>query len=534
MERTMDPRSTSLACLRFLARRRTLAGWLLLGALTGCNSVGAYVDRMAALQPDSYVVVLPEERLSLTCVGSFLEARRAEGFSVQTLILRTDASEEDRIRQVQEELAALRPADGGVGYVLFMASKYELPMGPWKVEGLPERVHSDAPLLLGRSHPTTVALNKEDWMAPFEEGFAWIPGRIPFEEEELLALTLRSGERYRERPPEKHPQAHLGSERYMVWADSSMTLNGADSAFERHGWRSTHFSEDWPGDLTLADPEALPEAQEHLAATCNGACVGPGEEGTPKTCAFPPITTAPVENEQPYEPAELLFISQWSHLAPHVVYTCSHGMTTLALSDNVIAVTIPGPDGKVRYSGAELKQPAVQKKIAERSKVHVGDRLISDRIIQQFSSWAEREGIVAAPAHPAISFFSGCMTGRSNTPFQARLFREGWVCAYVSSTETVSPSPLSAGYRVQVNLGKFVGAGLPLGLAVRGLQTSYLDQARSTLGYIFSPGVTHDMARNLLAFTLYGDPSIPILPARACNAREEVVTPRGFEPLSPG
>ena len=106
------------------------------------------------------------------------------------------------------------------------------------------------------------------------------------------------------------------------------------------------------------------------------------------------------------------------------------------------------------------------------------------------------------------------MTGRPNTPFQARLFREGWVCAYVSSTETVSPSPLSAGYRVQVNLGKFAGAGLPLGLALRGLQASYLDQARGTLSYIFGSSVARDMARNLLAFTLYGDPSLPILPPK--------------------
>jgi hypothetical protein len=494
-------------------RRGAPAGWLILGAMTGCNAVGSYVDRMAALRPDSYVVVLPQERLSLDCVGSFLEARRAEGYSVETLILRADASEEDRIRQVQEGLAALQPADGGVGYVLFLASRYELPMGPWAVEGLDKRIHSDAPLLLGRSHPPSLPLQPDDWAAPFEKGFPWIPGRIPFAEEELLAVALESGERYRGRPREADPRAQLGSERYMVWADSSFTLGGADSAFERRGWKSTLYAEDWPGDLILADPEALPGAHARLLEACGGNCAMSDPQGASASCAFPDIASAPAGTKWPYVPGpdDLLFVSHWSHLAPRVVYTCSHGTTTLTL-DTATSVTINGPAGKVRYSGEQLKQRSVQEEVAKRSSVYVGDRLVSDSILESFATWAAQESVEPGPSYPAISFFSGCKTGRPNTPFQARLFREGWVCAYVSSTESVSPSPLSAGYRVQVNLGKFAGAGLPLGLALRGLQASYLDQSRHTLAYLLFPEVSHDMARNLLAFTVYGDPSLPILP----------------------
>jgi hypothetical protein len=295
----------------------------------------------------------------------------------------------------------------------------------------------------------------------------------------------------------------------MVWADSSFTLGGADSAFERRGWESTLFAEDWPGDLALADPEALHEAHAHMLESCGGDCAVPGSQSVSPSCAFPDISHDSESTE--LDPEDLLFVSHWSHLAPRIVYTCSHGGTGVPLNASTRDLLFESP-GKL-HSSEHFAQMSVIKELDRHSRVKVGDRLASDGILESFTAWAAKQGLEASPAHPAISFFSGCSTGRPNTPFQARLFREGWICAYVSSTESVSPSPLSAGYRVQVNLGKFVGEGLPLGLAVRGLQASYLDQSRATLGYLFSSDVTHNMARNLLAFTIYGDPSIPILPA---------------------
>ena len=62
-----------------------------------------------------------------------------------------------------------------------------------------KKIYSDAPFLLGRHHPTSLPLQQDDWTAPFEQGFPWIAGRIPFVDEDLLAVALESGERYRGR-----------------------------------------------------------------------------------------------------------------------------------------------------------------------------------------------------------------------------------------------------------------------------------------------------------------------------------------------
>ena len=241
--------------------------------------------------------------------------------------------------------------------------------------------------------------------------------------------------------------ALLGSERFAVWGDTALVMAWARSELTTRGWSAVTFAEDWPADVALgeADDDTL---RERFSAA--GLQVADG---------------GPVPH------ADLLFVTCWAATGPDVVYVNSHGSSLFGT-------------------------------------VTVGDYLFSESKLDRLAAAAAAgDAAVATPGRPAIVVIAACKAGGPASALTSRLFRDGWASVLIASTAPTHPTPLWAAVRAEIDIAAALASGLPVGLRMRAVRESYFDDARCTWSYHLLDSTAPEVAHNLLALTLYGDPS---------------------------
>ncbi len=161
--------------------------------------------------------------------------------------------------------------------------------------------------------------------------------------------------------------------------------------------------------------------------------------------------------------------------------------------------------------------PVVAYAIAHGDARHLGAHLIPARSLPLPAEPGE-----GAPARPSVFLTFGCSLGDplayggpgSRPTILHELFSKGWIAAAVCSTEVTGPSPLPTGVGSELNVGRGITSGLPLGLVVRAVRERYLEQSRKMPSYHLSAEVRESYLRNLAGITLYGDPSLRLPEAR--------------------
>ena len=430
--------------------------WSLLAAtvvlLAACHAIGPYLDRCESFVPQRYVIVLPTERQSVESVQEFAARRRSAGYDVQFAAFDPSGDARQRVYAVRDLLHALRPPPGQIAYALVLASHEELPMGPWRVVGASEPIHSDVPYFLTQA-PDVMA--EGTWAEVCHADFPWVIGRIPFVEAKPLARALRAGEQY---AVNNEPRlAMLGGERFAVWPDTSVIMSFARERFEARGWRTLTYCQDWPNDIALGAVSDDELGVAHALATARGA-------SRKASRAVPADLLAGVKGAE-----ALLFMMHWVHLAPDIVYLNAHG-------------------------AAE----------------QFGQYLLSSFDVRVLLRLCRELELPVAPRAPAVLANIACAGGVADSRLLWFLFRAGWVCAMIGSTETTAPIPVTAAIRTEVQAADVLVSGLSVGLAMRAARRSYYEDARSTLSYHCFSSTAVAMARNVLGMTLYGDPSIAL------------------------
>ena len=239
--------------------------------------------------------------------------------------------------------------------------------------------------------------------------------------------------------------AMLGAERFALWWDTSLVMSRARQRFVDRGWSAVTYAEDSPCDIELGESD-------------EGAL---REQFRERGIGLPDGAPAP--------DAGLLFVAHWARTAPGVVYLNSHGSSLFITT--------------------------------------VGDYLLSERKLDRLADVAAAWDTPPAPAHPAVVVIAACQAGGPGSELTSRLFRDGWARTLIASTENTHPTPLWAAIRAEIDTGAALASGLPVGLGMRAVRESYFDDARSSWSYCLFDSTAPEVAQNLLALTLYGDPS---------------------------
>ncbi|MBN2703487.1 MAG: hypothetical protein JXR23_04675, partial [Pontiellaceae bacterium] len=399
-------------------QKKTIAiGALLVIAMSGCRSIQPYIQTYTQMPATHYVFVMPEGRETLPCVKEFIAFKQEQGFMPEVLSFSMALSPDERCIFVQEQLAQRKPNGNSYAYVLFIATEEELPMGPWKFEGHDQTVVSDIPLLLGKAIIPEETIRDEDWSDAYSSKFPWIPGRIPFSDEDVLETIFSSTRQYFTQPETSKPHALLGAERFMCMSDFSLVMGRAKRAFIKQGWESILFAQDGPADVRVGKSKE-DESVVRISA---------------RTAADPNIVVL-------YDVTiDKAFVRYWARHVPRVVYIGAH--SCLFSADNNISI---------------------------------GRYLVSSYAINALSENLN-------PDRPAVLMTTGCSVGKPNNDLLKKLFSEKWICCFVGTSETIDPYPLWAGIGAEINIAKSMADGMSPGMALRATRDCYFDQSKRKL-----------------------------------------------------
>jgi len=256
---------------------RLILGWPLIWFglvvfMSGCSSIQREVSEYKAEQAagiQDYVVVYPKTKASSPAIREFVDWKRELGFTVHEISFNTHMTAwKERKLEVRDKLAALETTPGRLVYLLIIASSSDLQMGGWKVEDMAigeSYPSTDLPLLTDADLESGQPLS---WQV-IKDGFnsKYIPARLPFEEEAVLAKAVASSKAYYNSvapTPPSQSYALLGAETHTVKHDTSIVMKRAKRVMTKHGYDAELWSSEAPRDVALGgDPSWL----EHWAAT---------------------------------------------------------------------------------------------------------------------------------------------------------------------------------------------------------------------------------------------------------------------------
>lgn len=412
----------------------------------GCVSVERQAERYQQLQPQRYVIVHPEGREATAEYVEFAQWKSQQGYAVEWVSFDAALPPEQRFRNVSRQLKKMRPAEGKSAYLLIAASDEELPMGPWEPAGTDLSIHSDLPLLAGREE-LGGHLETGDWKPATTYPPTWICGRIPFEDPQVIATTLRSARVFHEKKGPIH--ALLGSERFAIANDSSMVMAGVRDDLDKLEWNTQLFNEDWPRDKDLEEI-----TMEYVVTN---------KKGANKTISKHLL--------------EWSFIDSWNFQSPDLVYTISHAT-------------------QVIHKGSEY--------------TGVGDKLFYPFAFMVWNNPKIDTGYEQrSPETPAIFFSTGCKMGKPDNEMLKLMAGKGWAAAMVTGTHNTAPLPLLAAIRAERSAPLYLAGGLSVGKSHYATMNAYLkDSNWDPANWLLYPWAKKAKLQNILGLTIYGDPSI--------------------------
>lgn len=140
---------SSLAGIALCMAAATLLATVVVTILFKHQSLERHIDDYRQVKPKRFLLVMPQGRELLPCVVDFIAFKRGQGFTVDVLTFDTASlSPRERCLFVQTCLAEQQPPRREHAFLLFLASNDELPMGPWKIQGVEQPIISDLPLLV--------------------------------------------------------------------------------------------------------------------------------------------------------------------------------------------------------------------------------------------------------------------------------------------------------------------------------------------------------------------------------------------------
>jgi len=372
--------------------------------------------------------------------------------------------EAERMTTVQSRLAEKRPGDGQYAYSLILADHDELPMGPWDVDG-EATIFSDIPYYLGVTIRKTEELVREIWEPAFHQDFPWIMARIPYSKPELVEGALRAAIRMSElgaSGASGAPAAMLGAERFAVWSDSSRILRRARDALRARDWVAILYGADAPHDVPLV--------------------AGSDEEGERQRQALEVLMGSASQDFRPLD-SKLRFMGHWSRASPSLVYVLSHS----------------------HFWGTDHLDKIIEHLFEPSFPRLIGEYLIDTENLETLSSthgssWGQ-------PERPAVFVTTGCDVGHPDNPIHGELFVNTWIAAFIAATESSGPIPLTPAINAEVNIARFIGEGLPIGIAVKAVRECYRDQSPWAMTYWLYPSARLFRV-NLFSYVLYGDPTL--------------------------
>ncbi len=128
--------------------------------------------------------------------------------------------------------------------------------------------------------------------------------------------------------------------------------------------------------------------------------------------------------------------------------------------------------------------------------------------VNQLAAFDQHFGETVRPEHPAILVTTGCGAGNPNSLILKELFRRGWICGFLGSTENNGPWPLAPAISAEINLARFLGNGSSVSAAVQGLKECFWDHSRWSPTYWFLPFARRIARTNILSYVYYGDPTL--------------------------
>ena len=175
----------------------------------------------------------------------------------------------------------------------------------------------------------------------------------------------------------------------------------------------------------------------------------------------------------------------WVEQSPDLVYTVGHGGRVLSGWESTLQTVVSTPSIAV----ASLKSATQE---------------------ESFTFKVGKELQPISPANPAVLFATGCAVAAPGDPLLRELFTDRWIAAYLGATTTVGPYPILPATDAESNIARYLGGGLPLGLAGHATRAGYLNDARIDPTLYFVPGMIEGMRTNLASYILYGDPTLKL------------------------
>ena len=205
-----------------------------LGVLPGCASPVPVADQTLAAHPKAWVAVVPQAVRATPEFAALLEARKRE---YATEVVEYDpavGTPAQRLALVQSTLRRVgQDATAGAGYVLLVGSPDALPMA-WRFQGVAGTVLTDLPvgaLLDSSADP----IPSTTWRAAMTTQPAWLVGRIPYDDAQMVATMLASSCRQMAGTTGEHTEALLASDGVA----ESWVLAVARGDLRRMGWDAT-------------------------------------------------------------------------------------------------------------------------------------------------------------------------------------------------------------------------------------------------------------------------------------------------------